>query len=66
MASRILSCKHVFIENEVNLGYSKVCTSKKQKRDVRVYRKSRKIHTQNKTGNFLFAKPHPEYEHEKN
>ena len=70
MAGLISSYKHVFailhyIENEVTLGHNKTCTSKKQKWDVRVYRKSEKIHPPAKIGNVSFAKPHPEYEYEK-
>ena len=70
VAGLILSCKHVFailtyIENEVTLGHSKTCTSKKQKWDVRVYRKSEKIHPPTKIGNVSLAKPHPEYEYYK-
>ena len=69
VAGLISSCKHVFailhyIENEVTLGHNKTCTSKKQKWDVRVYRKNKKIHPPTKIGNASFAKPHPEYEYD--
>ena len=48
VAGLISSCKHVlailnYIENEVTLGHNKTCTSKKQKSDVRVYRKAKKF-----------------------
>ena len=70
MASLISSCKHVFgilhyIEKEVTLGHSKTCTTKNKKWDVRVYRKSKKIHPPTKIGNVSFAKPPPEYEYDK-
>ena len=70
VAGLISSCKHVFailyyIENEVTLGHNKTCTSKKQKWDVGVYKKSEKIHPPTKIGNVSFAKPHPEYEYDK-
>ena len=64
--------KHVFailhyIENEVILGHNKTRTSKikNQKWDVRVHRRSKKIHPATKIGNVLFAKSHPEHEHDK-
>ena len=70
MAGLILSCKHVFaillyIENMVTLGHNKTCTSKKQKWDLLVYRKSEKTHPPTKIGNASFPKPHPEYECDK-
>ena len=71
VAGLISSCKHAFailhyIENEVPLVINnKTCTSKKQKWDVRVYRKSEKIHPPTKIGNVLFGKPHPKYEYDK-
>ena len=70
VAGLISSCKHVFatlhyIENEVILGHNKSCTSKKQKWNVRVFRKSEKIHPPTKIGNVLFAKPYPKYEYDK-
>ena len=58
-------CIILKIENEVTLGHNKTCTSKKQKWDVRVYKKSEKIHPPTKIGNVSFAKPHPEYEYDK-
>ena len=68
VAGLISSCKHVFallhyIENEVVLGHNKTCTSKKQKWDVRVYKKNEKVHPPSKMENVLFSKPHPEYEY---
>ena len=70
VAGLISSCKHVFailhyIENEVTLDHNKTCTSKTQKWDVRVYRKSKKLHQPTKIGNVSFAKPHSEYEYGK-
>ena len=49
VAGLISSCKHDdailhYTENEVTPGHNKTCTSKKQKWDVRVYRKNEKIH----------------------
>ena len=69
MTGLISSCKHVFailhyIENEVTLGLNKTCTSKKQKWDVHVCRKSEKNHPSTKIRNVSFAKPHPEYDHD--
>ena len=64
--------KHVFailhhIENEIILGRNKTWTSKikNQKWDVRVHRRSKKIHPPTKMGNVLFAKSHPEHEYDK-
>ena len=58
VAVLISPCRHVFAilgytENEVNLGHNKTCTGKKQKWDVRVYRKSEVIHPLTKIGNVL-------------
>ena len=70
VAGLISPCKHVFailhyIENEVTLGHSKTCTSKKLKWDVLVYRNSEKIYPPTKIGNKSFTKPHPEYVYDK-
>ena len=70
LAGLISSCKHVFavlhyIENEVNVGYNKTCISKKQKWDVCVNRKSKKIHPPTNMGNVSFAKPHTEFKYDK-
>ena len=68
---RLISlCKHVFaikhyIENEVTLGHNNTCSSKKQKFDVCVYRKSKKSNPPTKVGNVSLAKSHPEYEYDK-
>ena len=51
-----------YIENEVTLDHNKACTGKKQKWDVRVHRKSKKIHPPTKIGNVSFAKPHESHE----
>ena len=56
VAGLISSCKHVFtilhyIESKEILGHNKTCTSKKQKWDVRVYRKRENIHLPTKIGN---------------
>ena len=56
----ISSCKHVFaikhyIENEVTLGHNNTCSSKKQKFDVCVYRKSKKSNPPTKIGNVSLA-----------
>ena len=68
VAGLISSCKHVFallhyVENEVKLGHNKTCTSKNQKWDVRVYKKSEKVHPPTEISNVSFARPHPEYEY---
>ena len=59
------SCKHVFailhyIQIEVTLGPNETSTSKKQKWDAIIYRKSKKVHPP--TELVIVAKPHAEYE----